>query len=75
MYEKESPVYAPKKEITTLAHKCKAQSDSDEDGTACAINIVLYGNKDCNCYVIKFNNNCCITVLGCIEISMNPFCK
>ena len=75
MYEKQSSVNALKKEITTLAHKCNAQSDSDEEGTDLSGNIVLYGNKDCNCYVIKFNNNCCITVLGYIEISMNPFCK
>ena len=53
-----------RRKFTTLARKCKAQSDSDEEGTDCAGNIVLYGNKDCNCYVIKFNNNCCITVLG-----------
>ena len=42
MYEKQSPVNALKKEITTLAHKCKAQSDSDENETDCAGNIVLF---------------------------------
>ena len=47
MYEKQSPVNALKEEITTLDHKCKAQSDSDEEGTDCAGNIVLYGKKDC----------------------------
>ena len=40
MYAKQSPVNALKKEITTLAHKCKAQSDSDEEGTDCVGNIV-----------------------------------
>ena len=62
MHAKQSPVNALKKEITTLAHKCKAQSDSDEEGTDCVGNIVLYGDKDCNCYIIKLNNNCCISV-------------
>ena len=75
MYDEQRPVNALKKAITTLAHKCKAQYDSVEKGTDCAQNIVLHGNKKCNCYTIEFNNNCRITVLAYIEISMNPFCK
>ena len=55
MYEKQSPVNALKKEITTLAHKCKAQSDSYEEGTDCVGNIVLYDNKDCAIYKTIFS--------------------